>query len=227
MSSPDPDEVEHIPPEAASTYTKLAAEYGQTYYQSVADDLAGRLTPGSRLLDAGTGPGFLPLLVADRVDDVRIDAFDFTAELVSHGRRQTRQRGVEDCVSFFVGDCYGIPVVSERYSLLTCTGVLHSLDHPVRALTEFYRVLQPGGEAWVFDPAILDVPDDLDIHLTEHEQEVFESYGTRAAEETPPLSVREAERLAARSPFETVDIEEGKQGDVRLYLHRNEYTGND
>lgn len=222
MSPTDPNAVEHIPSEAASTYAKVADAYGQAYYQSVADAVAGRLSSSCRILDAGTGPGFLPLLVAERTDDTRIDAFDFTCELVTYGRTQAKQRGVDDRVSFFVGDCYTLPVPGTTYPILTCTGVLHSLEDPVGALREFYRVLTPGGTALVFDPAVFDVPEDPDIDLTDHERAVFETYGIRAADDTPPLSVAEAQRLVDSTPFDTATIEEGELGDVRMYLGRGE-----
>lgn len=216
MSLPEPNEVEHIPPEAASTYAKLAATYGQDYYRSVADEIARRASPGDRVLDVGTGPGFLPLAVADRIDGVRIDAFDFTRELVQYGRRTAIEEGVRDDISFFVADCYTIPAASNSYSLLTCTGVLHSLDRPAEALTEFSRVLQPDGNALVFDPTILEVPDDPDLELTEHERTVLQLYHGRATAEA--MSVAEAEQVIESTPFTAATIEEGERGDLRLYL---------
>lgn len=223
----DPNAVEHIPAEAASTYAKVAAAYGREYYRSVAEEIVPRLAPGSRVLDAGTGPGFLPLLLAEETNSGRIDGFDFTRELLLYGRNQAKSRGVDDRISFFAADCYAIPVAEQRYSFLVSTGVLHSLDEPVRALAEFYRVLRPGGTAWVFDPAILDLPDDpagddSELDLTDHEQEVLRSYGVRKNDDEPPISVAEAERLVAESPFEDAEVREGEQGDVRLYLGRRE-----
>lgn len=222
VPSIDPNAVEQIPSEAASTYTKLAAAYGQEYYRSVAEKLAARLQPGDRLLDAGTGPGFIPLLIAEGVDDVRIHGFDFTHDLVAYGQREAVRRDVDDLVSFFTADCYAIPAAHCSYSQLLCTGVLHSLDEPVAVLEEFYRVLEPGGTAWVFDPAVLDVPDEPEIDLTEHEREVFEAYGVRAADEEPPLSRDQTARIVDDSPFTDATIEKGSQGDLRLYLSRVE-----
>ena len=222
MSLLEPDAVEHIPAEAASTYTKLADRYGQEYYESVADDVANRLEPCDRLLDVGTGPGFLPLAVAERVDAAHLDAFDVTRELVAHGRAQAVQCGIHDRVSFFIADCYTIPVVAHSYSFLTCTGVLHALDRPAQALSEFYRVLEPGGEAWVFDPVIIDVPDSPVPELTEHEQEVFQAYGVRSDDDEPALPQTDAEPLVDASPFKTTEVRKGDQGDTRLFLTREE-----
>lgn len=216
MTRIDPGDVEHIPAEAASTYAKLATAYGGEYYASVASELAGHLEAVVRLLDAGTGPGELPIALARHCEDVRIEGFDVTPELLRSGRERAAEQGVLDRVSFFAADCYAIPVPRDSYEALTCTGVLHGLDRPVDALAEFRRVLAPGGSAWVFDPAVLDVPPDPDIDLTQHEREILESYDGLAWEKVP--SVAEARRLVESSPFESYRVEAGERGDVRLYL---------
>lgn len=223
--TPSDSEGEHIPPEAASTYAKLAAAYGQDYYQSVAADVARHVTAGDRVLDAGTGPGFLPLAVADRTDGVCVDAFDYTHELVGYGRRNVSGRGLQETVSFFVADCYTIPATANSYDLLTCTGVLHSLEKPAAALTEFHRVLRQGTSAWVFDPAILAVPDDPDPRFTDHEREVFESYHGQATEAM--LSAAEARQVVASTPFDSATVTEREEGDLRLYLEKAEDTNDD
>ena len=33
--------------------------------------------------------------------------------------------------------------------------MLHSLKNPVKVLEEIYRVLKKGGEAWIYDPALI------------------------------------------------------------------------
>lgn len=222
VGSIDPDAVEYIPPEAASTYTKLAAAYGGPYYRSLADKVVPELEPGDRLLDAGTGPGFLPILLAERLSNVQIHAFDFTRELVTHGHKESVRRGVDDRVSFFTADITSIPIRASSYPWITCNGVLHSLDAPSEAIAEFYRVLEPGGTAWVTDPTILDPPDELDIELTTHEREVFEAYGVQSTSDQSTISRTDADRLVAESPFTDATIEEGEYGDIRLWLTRLE-----
>lgn len=218
----DPDDVEYIPPAAASTYRKLAAAYGGRYYRSVADIVGRELQAGDRLLDAGTGPGFLPMLLAERVTDVRIHAFDVTRALVAYGRDEAARRGIDDRVSFFTADCTQLPIRSKRYAWVTCTGVIHSLEHPGTALEEFYRVLEPGGTAWVSDPTILDPPEELDIELTDHEREVFQAYGVQSPSDPGAITMADAERLVADSPFADGTVGEGPRGDIRLRLTRQE-----
>lgn len=222
MVSIDPDAVEHIPAEAASTYAKVAARYGADYYRDVAETVGPHLGSGERLLDAGTGPGLLAVSLADRIPGLRIHAFDFTAELLAYGHEAARSRGVDDRVSFFAADCYAIPARERTYAGVLSTGVLHSLEEPSAALAECYRVLEPGGTAWIFDPTIFDLPDELDIELTDHEREVLAEYGVERGGEERPVSVAEARQLVANSPFDDADVDVGEQGDLRLILSRAE-----
>ena len=221
MGPGETDSVEQIPPAAASTYTKLAAAYGTEYYNSVAETLAPRLDPADRLLDAGTGPGLLALALAERTD-AEIHAFDLTRELVGHGYTEAKRREVDDQMSFFVADCYAIPTPDQSYGHLLSTGVLHSLDEPAAALAEFYRVLEPGGTAFVFDPTVLFLPDEPDIELTDREQAVFEAYGVQTIGEQRRVSTDRARRLVEASPFGEADVSEGHRGDLRLYLTRRD-----
>ena len=224
MVTTEPGSVEHIPAEAASTYAKLSAAYGGAYYQQVTDTISADLEPSGTVLDVGTGPGQLPVTLAEQMPEVRVHAFDFTRELLIYGRREASRQGVADRVSFFAADCYAIPAADRSYAGVVCTGVLHTLDEPAAPLTEFHRVLEPGGTAWVFDPTILDVPEDaadLDPEFTDREREIFEAYGVRAEDEQRPLPVDRAEELAANSPFTDWSIEVGDRNDVRLHLKRD------
>lgn len=215
----DPDEVEYIPAAAASTYAKIAAAYGEAYYNAVAQELSTVLSSGDRILDIGTGPGILPLTLASTVPSLHIDAFDFTRELIEIGYANAGEIETPSNISFFTADCYQIPVRDQTYTGLVSTGVIHSLDEPVRALNEWYRVLETGGRAWIFDPVILDLPDSIDIDLTATEREILETYGVRRDDplEYDPDAAR---KMLAATPFHIDDITRGTDDDLRLYISR-------
>lgn len=215
----DPDAFEHIPATAASTYTKLAETYGQRYYDAVAAEAAGHATGAAdRVLDAGTGPGILPVKLAQRTATVPIDAFDYTRRLVETGRDRIERHRLADRVSCLVADIYDLPFHDATYSFVTCTGVLHGLDEPAAALTELYRVLKPQGTVWAFDPAILTYDDPDAAELNSHEREILAAY--RASEGPSSFEPADAERMIAATPFDRCDITEGPDGDSRLYLYK-------
>lgn len=72
----------------------------------------------------------------------------------------------------------------------------------------------------MFDPVIIDLPDELDVDFTPHERSVFDSYGVRADRDEPTISADEAVRLVEATPFESVEVEEGERAEIRLYLRR-------
>ena len=224
MTDIDPAAQEYIPAAAASTYVKLARAYGEEYYKTVARIVTTEGpedgTTIDRVLDVGTGPGGLALELAESTDVGHVDAFDYTVELVSAGRRAAARRGLLERVSFFAADCYAIPTAARTYDALTCTGVLHALEDPAAALAEFHRVLCPGGVALVFDPTILEVPENPDVDFTAHERQVFEAYGVRGEDEEAPVSLGEAKQLARESPLEIRAASLGRWDDVRLVLER-------
>lgn len=216
----DPDAVEHIPATAASTYAKLAKAYGDEFYRRVARDLHRHAGDVERILDVGTGPGYLPLRIAALRPDVEIHAIDFSAPLVEIGHNLARTRDLRRRVSFFVADAYHLPVRSGKYGGIVSTGVLHALDRPADAVTEWHRVVSPGGWALVFDPVMLAVPDDQPDVLTDREQEIYEAYGARGHDADPSLTESEARTIIAATPFECRSIDVGPAGTLRIALIR-------
>jgi ubiquinone/menaquinone biosynthesis C-methylase UbiE len=61
--------------------------------------------------------------------------------------------GVADRVSFEMGNAAKLRFEESSYDMLISTGMLHALKDPVKMLGECHRVLKPGGEAWIYDPA--------------------------------------------------------------------------
>lgn len=213
----DAEDEEPIPAEAASAYETLAGVYGGEYYRSVAEDVAGAID-GGRILDLGTGPGYLPPLLADRTG-LPVDAIDATPALVHAGRDRVGTQAAS--VEFLVGDAYDIPVTGETYSLVVSTGVLHALHHPVEALDEMYRVLGSGGEAWVRDPAVLEYDDEVESHLDPTERDYWRDHLDSAGGPLPETySPREARALAEASRFPRFAAGEAELGDLRLRLYK-------
>lgn len=52
----------------------------------------------------------------------------------------------------YLCDVVDIPVEDGRFDLVWCSQVLEHVREPERALREFFRILKPGGEAWLTAP---------------------------------------------------------------------------
>jgi SAM-dependent methyltransferase len=77
-------------------------------------------------------------------------------ELFDHVSYETADFGQVTNKSYaeldYVCDLTAIPVPDASYDLVLCTQVMEHVPDPVAVLTEFHRVLKPGGQAWLSAP---------------------------------------------------------------------------
>ncbi len=143
---------ERIPWFAADLYNQIAATGVTTYYHRISDEVVAELTSG-RILDIGTGPGYLPIEIAKKAPAITIDGVDLSKKMVELARRNAETAGVTAHVHFEVGNANRLRFGDNLYDMVISTGAFHAWKKPVRALNECWRVLKPGGEAWIYDPA--------------------------------------------------------------------------
>jgi ubiquinone/menaquinone biosynthesis C-methylase UbiE len=145
---------EKIPEIFVDLYDSFAFKALGGYYLETAREIVSHC-PKGRILDVGCGPGYLPLQIAKLSKDIRVDGVDLSPKMVTLARKNARKSCLENCLDFFVSDGNCLATSEERYDMVISTGVFHSLKNPVAFLNECHRVLKPGREAWVFDPAKL------------------------------------------------------------------------
>jgi ubiquinone/menaquinone biosynthesis C-methylase UbiE len=144
--------MERIPAPFASLYEKAARTARETYYAPVAEE-ALTILEGGRILDLGTGPGYLPIEIARRAPGVRVEGIDLSRRLIEAARRNASAAGVTDRIHFEQGDASRLRWADESFDMVISTGMVHALKKPVRVLEECLRVLKTGGTALVYDPA--------------------------------------------------------------------------
>lgn len=144
--------IERIPAPLASLYEKATRLVIESYYSRVAEEIVSSFKEGV-LLDLGTGPGYLPIEILKRSPLVRCDAIDLSGRLIRMARVNAQKAGVADRLNFEVGNAAKLRFEDESYDRVISTGMLHMLKDPVKVVGECYRVLKPGGETWIYDPA--------------------------------------------------------------------------
>ncbi|KAL8689569.1 MAG: hypothetical protein Q9218_004787 [Villophora microphyllina] len=102
------------------------------------------LLPGAKVLDAGCGAGQVALHMAHK--GLRIQAIDITKNHVRWTQERVKAEGMQDMVSVRWGDYHDLDgMANESFDgIYTMETLVHSSD-PVKALSELYRVLKPGG----------------------------------------------------------------------------------
>jgi ubiquinone/menaquinone biosynthesis C-methylase UbiE len=118
-------------------------------------DLAGewmdalRLQPGARVLDIGAGPGYISLVLADRIGpDGLVYAVDRSADALAYLERLQRERGVTQ-IQRVVADATTLDPGALRPDSALVTMVLHHADDPPGIINGVARLLPPGALAVV------------------------------------------------------------------------------
>lgn len=144
--------IERIPGVLASAYEKATRMVIDSYYSHVAAEIVAHQMDGT-ILDIGTGPGYLPIEIANRSPGIRIVGIDLSRKLIEMARSNASKAGLAERLRFQLGNAGRLEFEDSVFDMVISTGVLHALKEPEKALQEMYRVLKTGGEAWIFDPA--------------------------------------------------------------------------
>ena len=103
------------------------------------------ITPGQRVLDLCSGPGWLAVEAARAVaPDGHVTGIDLSAGMVATAHANAAEAGVGN-VAFHQGDAEELPFDDASFDRGLCRlGLMHVPD-PGRALAELARVIVPGG----------------------------------------------------------------------------------
>jgi arsenite methyltransferase len=109
------------------------------------------LRAGARVLDIGSGPGFLAAEMAEELgSDGRVDGVDPSESMVAIARRRERSRGAAPA-EFHLADALALPFGDSTFDAAVSTQVLEYVEDVPAALAEARRVLRPGGRLLVLD----------------------------------------------------------------------------
>jgi ubiquinone/menaquinone biosynthesis C-methylase UbiE len=118
-------------------------------YRRFVADLAGSLPPGTRLLDVGTGPGYLLGCLGRVRPDLSLWGLDFSYDMIRRARQQAL--APQAAPRWLVADACRLPFPSGVFGQVVATFSFHIWPCPVAGLQELRRVLAPGGRAWVYE----------------------------------------------------------------------------
>jgi ubiquinone/menaquinone biosynthesis C-methylase UbiE len=137
----------------ASWYDGIPGRLARPLYRRVAADVAAAGLPdGAFVLDAGTGPGAVPLLIAQQRPALIVEGIDLSAAMIGTARRNAARAGVlGDRLSYQVADVAALPHPDASVDLVVSSLSLHHWADARAGLTEIRRVLRPGGQAWIYD----------------------------------------------------------------------------
>ena len=106
-----------------------------------------QLQPGERVLDIGTGPGFLTVQMAEAVSSRgRVHGVDMSEPMLKMARNRCAEK---PWVTLQSGSATDLPVGDATFDAAISVQVYEYVADLTKALSEMYRVLRPGGRAVV------------------------------------------------------------------------------
>jgi SAM-dependent methyltransferase len=134
-------------------------EFGQSGWITAAeqDECIGLLglARGARLLDVACGSGGPTLRMVERAGVVA-HGIDIHQDGIAAARKQAEQRGLLDRATFEICDASGpLPFADGSFDAVTCIDAINHLPDREKALSEFARVLEPGGKLLFTDPIVV------------------------------------------------------------------------
>lgn len=102
------------------------------------------LKPGSKVMDAGAGSGYVAMYMARK--GLNVQAIDITPHHITDARKNVKKNGLEDKISVDYADYHNLTAFPDASfdGIYTMETFVHA-DDPAKVLGNFYRLLKPGG----------------------------------------------------------------------------------
>jgi ubiquinone/menaquinone biosynthesis C-methylase UbiE len=104
-----------------------------------------------KLLDIGTGPGWLLAAIQGSLPGLQLVGVDISPAMVDVAMENMRKAGYETAVCLKIAGADELPFPDNTFDVVVSTGSLHHWKDPIAALNEVYRVLKTNGYALIYD----------------------------------------------------------------------------
>jgi len=138
-----PAELANVPDAAVESFAGVANPWEM-----------GRLEPGERVLDLGSGAGTDSLIAARMVGEQgHVTGIDMTPEMLAKARAAAGAMGASN-VEFVESEAERLPFPDASFDVVISNGVIDLIPDKDAVFAELYRVLAPGGRIQIADVTI-------------------------------------------------------------------------
>jgi len=138
-----PDELANVPDAAVESFAGVANPWQ-----------LGRLEPGERVLDLGSGAGTDSLIAAQMGGaGGSVTGIDMTTPMLAKARAAAAEMGASN-VEFVEGEAERLPFPDESFDVVISNGVIDLIPDKDAVFAELFRVLVPGGRIQIADVTI-------------------------------------------------------------------------
>jgi len=133
----------------AYEFDEIARTVFAPAYPLLASQILDRTAVSSgACLDLGSGGGYLGLALA-AMSNLHVCLLDASPDMQRIAEANITGRGLTSRVRALTGDVHGIPLGDDTFDLVASRSSLFFWDEPGRAFREIWRVLTPGGYAYI------------------------------------------------------------------------------
>lgn len=128
--------------------TQTFDRFTQRFSEPLARELIAlaRLRPGERVLDIGTGTGVVALAASREVRPTgHVVGVDLSEGMLRTATDRAGAAGLLDSIEFSQMDAEALDISDGSFDVVLSLFALLHFPNPVKALSEMYRVLRPGG----------------------------------------------------------------------------------
>ncbi len=138
-----PEELATVPESAVESFAGVANPFS-----------LGRLQPGERVLDLGSGAGTDSLVAAKMVGpNGSVTGIDMTPEMLAKARAAAAEIGAAN-VEFIESEAESLPFPDASFDVVISNGVIDLIPDKDSVFGELHRVLAPGGRLQIADVTI-------------------------------------------------------------------------
>jgi arsenite methyltransferase len=138
-----PEELSQVPDFVAESFAGVANPWS-----------LGRLEPGKRVLDIGSGAGMDSLVAALMVGpEGSVTGIDMTPEMIEKARKGAAELGLNN-VTFIEGEAETLPFDDSSFDVVLSNSVIDLIPDKDAVFGEIYRVLVAGGRIQIADVTI-------------------------------------------------------------------------
>lgn len=132
----------------------IAAWYARTTlkdlkrHKGMAKQWVEKIPAHGKVLEIAPGPGYFCIELA-KLGNYQITGLDISKSFVEIARQNAAEAGLK--IDFRKGNASAMPFRENTFDFTFCQAAFKNFSEPVRAITEMYRVLRPGGLSVISD----------------------------------------------------------------------------